>query len=511
MISDLAYIDKTVAEKQRYHISQIITNYGGSICKKIEEANIIVVNNIYSECYCTYANVKLVLSYRCLIEMENEAINPFKYKAKSRYLQNIYLHNKTFDFVDVPENQIKNLTFIINSMDGIITNENPEYYLSIDTPSNENLNCVSINWIYTLQHSSLYVNPKDYLIINQLFPKKANKSNINYAKNAPIMPLIKKKFVLPIFTNVEEQPTLEFHKQDTHIQQKSTQTLMTSNAEKPIIDNDNKFHYDNSFIFLAFIEKKKNKYSYERLKHVMTRFYPKLKDVDIAEFKDSCKFCFSLLKSINNDINHCLDYFTQYKEITKQLTHYLNCSPAEKMNIVQPGFVQRKGPWSDTEIKNFKFILMEKSHQKTIYKKGKIDWITTARYIPGRTPRSCYDLYLRLKKSNEIEPLENIISLKDPEKRYNKIIYKSFTPTQEIEILNSILDKIDNGELVTIVDVSNIAKKFFYSPFNLAQKAVIFSCLEQKLWPFNKSGDLDIDKYTNELELNLELALLNPI
>lgn len=112
---------------------------------------------------------------------------------------------------------------------------------------------------------------------------------------------------------------------------------------------------------------------------------------------------------------------------------------------------------------------------------GSINWEKVSHYVPGRSPKCCYDKYKQLLKCKQIEKIENIFSIEDSDVKFNKLIQKAFTPQQETELLDIILSRLENVELVTIIDVSILALKLFYSPVYLAIKAMIFSSLENHI------------------------------
>lgn len=63
---------------------------------------------------------------------------------------------------------------------------------------------------------------------------------------------------------------------------------------------------------------------------------------------------------------------------------------------------------------------------------------------------------------------------------FNSKFIKALTKKQEEKILNKILNLIDEGKPVSTNDLSRFAYYEYYSPENLAGKAVINSWLKQK-------------------------------
>lgn len=293
---------------------------------------------------------------------------------------------------------------------------------------------------------------------------------------------------------------------------------MAPNKQKAdqIHKDPKKIQLDDSFILLAFLKKQKNKYSYERLKHEMSTVNPEIREVPLEEFKNTLKFAFTKLKSNqNSQSRNPINSLDDYKEITNQMADYLNTDPSTTKNSVLPGIEQMKGIWNNIETQHLIYVLMKKSYQKKIFfENGSINWEKVSHYVPGRSPKCCYDKYKQLLKCKQIDKIENIFSIEDSDVKFNKLIQKAFTPQQETELLDIILSRIENGELVTIIDVSILALKLFYSPVYLAIKAMIFSSLENHIWPFDEEGnalinenDAFFNKLLNEASHNSEELL----
>ena len=83
---------------------------------------------------------------------------------------------------------------------------------------------------------------------------------------------------------------------------------------------------------------------------------------------------------------------------------------------------------------------------------------------------------------------------------FNSKFIKALTKKQEEKILNKILNLIDEGKPVSTNDLSRFAYYEYYSPENLAGKAVINSWLKQKKTPFNKDGDIIIPNFQSLVE-----------
>ena len=184
------------------------------------------------------------------------------------------------------------------------------------------------------------------------------------------------------------------------------------------------------------------------------------------------------MKSVaRNKANYMIYSLEEYKNLSNKLVNYLNPNSYKNINTFMPGVVQRKGQWSDPEMWHLICVLMEEGHSKKLFTKdGLIGWFSVSRYVSGRSPKSCYDKYRQLLKNDDITKIEDIFNIQDSNKRFNKIIHKAFTPQQEKEMLLEVLHRIDNGELVTVVDISIIARKLFYSLMYLATKVERIGC-----------------------------------
>lgn len=85
------------------------------------------------------------ITSNCFLLMNEDLINPFLYENNFNYLNNLFLRNKTFDFINCTEDVIKQCTLLIKTMDGKITNPNPDYYLTDKYNDDKIQNCVDVN------------------------------------------------------------------------------------------------------------------------------------------------------------------------------------------------------------------------------------------------------------------------------------------------------------------------------------------------------------------------------
>ena len=168
--------------------------------------------------------------------------------------------------------------------------------------------------------------------------------------------------------------------------------------------------------------------------------------------------------------------------------------------------------------KIFKFVLIEGAETGRIFtKEGKIDWIKIAHFIPERTGRSIYDKYRRMVKDGEMQKIKPKDEYDlDSEKKFYKILHKALNTDQEKQLLQKIISLINNGELVTLNDVSIFARTMFYSPLSLATKAVVYDYIDKKQWPFDINGDINVKNFSKDVQKllpavtkNLELFMKN--
>ena len=69
---------------------------------------------------------------------------------------------------------------------------------------------------------------------------------------------------------------------------------------------------------------------------------------------------------------------------------------------------------------------------------------------------------------------------------------------------------LDNNDLVTLTDVCMLAFKLYYSPVNLASKAVVFQSLKEGIWSFDEDGKIKILDYSEKVQSLLSLASSEP-
>ena len=529
------YASPTFSASKIDNIKKIIARYDGELCSNMQEANIIVLDQItygikFSRDY-EKIKAKLIISYLCLQNMDFELMNPFTYKTSQKFLQNTYLRNKTFSFINTSDKTTKACTNIINSLDGKVVNENADYYLSELKEPCQGKTIISISWLYALQFSSCYLQPFLFIIEK----KRNNEKEIHIEKKRNKVIKIstekktksKSKSVLPFLCGFPPSINNITKIDDSKISlpkeiSVSTDAFHNATNNEASIDaflnatNNEayKFTYDPIFISKAYHIKTQHKYSYTVLKEEMTYLYPSLKNESFDRFKDACKFCFSQLKAKKNmNVQFSKDTYSAFNSRIKEISEDLKRSDFDMMNKVQCGFFERKGPWCETEARHLKYVLIEGCHTGLIFtKEGFIDWVKIASFVPERTGKSIYDKYRTMVKNNEIEEIVNKYdNHPDSDKRFYKILHKALNSHQEKLIFNEIIESINKGEIIRVSDISIMARRMFYSPLSLATKAVVFSYLEKKQWPFDAQGDIDIDSFDEEVLKLIPFAKKDPI
>lgn len=449
-----AYIDPYISEKKKKMIADIIVSkFDGTITDIEDNADIIIKKNIFIMDF-TKAKKK-TYSIECLQMMSKEVINPFSFQSQYNCFINLYLRNKSFSLVNCSSTNQSHYSALIRMMGGEITTDIPDYKLTDKDDDDESL--FSVNWLIELQQSNTYIYP-------ELFQLK------NIHKKRKIKKTKEKDFI---------QPTQE----------------------------GEKFNYSKEFLDTAYKIRQKNKYSFSRLKHVLQSMpeYRSLRNENLKSFIDACKIGFSMIRSVHPTI----DLYHDYKlETPNALRTSFNNTLLR--NSVIFGNQKHSGPWSESETRQLLFVLNQGKFTHEMFNKfGNINWIFVSSHISGRCPKSCEDKYrlmIREGSCEEIEKLEEPI----PVTMYNKLLHKAFTQEQEMEILDEILNRIDNGVPVTKFTISSIALDMFYCPLNLCIKAIINSYLDRREWPYDKNGLLNIPDLKTQVDKLLPLAEEDP-
>lgn len=159
-----AYIDKTIKESQLAHAISIITRNNGMVVEDKDKADLIVKKIVTIS---DNASKSKIYSLNCLFMMEKELINPFTYKGQSKVLINLFLKNRSFSFYQCSALNVKNCSILIQMMDGVINNENPDYYLTELNSKTIYPNSVLISWIYALRVSPIFIFPQQFFILTK--------------------------------------------------------------------------------------------------------------------------------------------------------------------------------------------------------------------------------------------------------------------------------------------------------------------------------------------------------
>lgn len=451
----LAYIEPLISEKKKKTVSDIIVKFGGSITTSESKANIIIRRKLF---ICDHSTTKTKsYSVKCIEMMDKEVINPFTFSCDSNAIINLHLRNKSFSFVNCSDEVVKQCSALIQMMCGKIKKNNPNYFLT-SIRSKENATCILTDWLYALQNSSSYIFPHDFLA-----------SDIPDLKATP-----------------ETTISLE------------------------IKDRCDSFQFSREFFQDAYVMMKSKRYSYPRLKKELQLIdkYSRLRNENLLTFIDACQIGFAQLR-------------TQEKHETNAYSDYLHSLPSgnnmrkgkasDLRNSVLRGNIKQSGRWSSTETRQLLYILQKGQYTHSIFNQyGNIDWVFVASNITGRVPKACEDKYKSMLRRGEIDQIEKNQDEPIPEIRFNKLLHKAFTPSQEEEILSEVLRRIDEGIPVAKYDISSIALDLFYTPLNLAMKAFIYMHLDNKEWPFGIDGNINVESFNLKLNDLLKDAEEDP-
>ena len=449
-----AFIDPSMPDKKQKMAHDIISKYNGLITKTKSDADIIIQDLIS---IFDYQNAQIrTYSLKCLQTLDKELLNPFTFQTESKCLMNLHLRNKTFNFINCSEKVAKICTIYILMMDGKIQKNNPDYYLTDNKSIEENSEYISTDWIYSLVNSSLYIYPQKYLVKNlsKFMPKQSKMLDM--------------------------------------------------------LSSSSNFQYSEKFIQKAYELQKANKYSFPRLKKELEQIsdYSNLCNENIKTFIDACQIGFAQLRARKERLD---DIYKVFLNTSSPIIDKKKKKKSYLRTLTLCGDVKHSGRWSESETRQLIFILEKGKCTKEMFNKfGNIDWCFIASHVNGRDAKSCEDKYRSMLAKNEIEEIQQSEMDPIPEEKFNKMLHKAFTPAQETEILNEILDKIDQGIPVTKLDISSISLDYFYSPLNLSMKAVIFSYLDKGLWPFDSNGDINITSLEDEVNKILPLAQDEP-
>lgn len=394
------YISRHLSSNKIRIIKEILKKYNAIYTDNRNEANLVIEKILP---FNITPNQPKTITARCLFLMDVDLINPFTYESHFNYLNNLFLRNKTFDFINCSENMIKQCTELIMSMDGTISKDNPSYFLTEIYSDEQKMNCVHVDWIFHLQYSDTYIYPNIYLA--------------NAQKNKHQEPKLAKK-----------------------------------------ISEKHYMKYTIEFLQKAYDLKKKKKYSYARLKRELELLDPlneNLRKEDFEVFSDACRLGFARLRGMKLEKPLSRDIYSHYKSMSSFEINDKKFPSEQIRNSVLCGEIKHSGKWASSETSHLIYILNESFYTGTIFnKKGKIDWPYIASHVQGRNPRACQDKYLNLVKDGFIDDFEKAKKVEVVDKRmFNKFLRKAFTNEQENLIMQEIYRRIDNEELVTTKDI----------------------------------------------------------
>lgn len=124
----------------------------------------------------------------------------------------------------------------------------------------------------------------------------------------------------------------------------------------------------------------------------------------------------------------------------------------------------------------------------------------------GRSGKQCYDKFRSLPKS------DMVLRHKETIKSYNfnTMLLGSFSDFEENEKATEIIKKINNKEVVTLLDVAGMAIKKYYSPISLATRYLIIKSIRQHKWPFDENGEIIISNFEEKVQSLFDIASDTP-
>ena len=238
---NFAYLDPTLDNGEKEKACNIIKHFEGEITCLKEKANLIIKHDI-SISERSERSIRTISS-KCLMMFYREVINPFSYNSENLCLQNIFLRNKSFCFINCSEANFKRFSNMIHNMDGNISNENPDFFISdkLDIEL-ETLNCISVNWIEVLYNSSFYRYPQKYLITN--LKQLKEKVEIKTSENSIL---------------AEDQIEIPIENHTEYPNEYPIENPIENPIEKNLINSE--FKYNFPFVKLASDIQKEFKYS----------------------------------------------------------------------------------------------------------------------------------------------------------------------------------------------------------------------------------------------------------
>jgi len=224
----------------------------------------------------------------------------------------------------------------------------------------------------------------------------------------------------------------------------------------------NKFQIPEQYILFFKDYKEKNPtHSWKLAFQKFRRTFPDAPEFDLEHVKQA-------LDEYRKDLSKKIDssYFQNWNSIIQ------NCSPQDISLINSnpnsffyqhsvPGIEHVVGSFSTQEISFFKEIISSLDQYP--------NWGNLSLVFPGRNGHQLYDLYRSLLAKNEIEP----VKISQNMSSFNALPY--FTPEQDEELSQFILNKFKKGERTTIKMVSEKALKIYYQANPLAHKAAVMN------------------------------------
>jgi len=302
-----------------------------------------------------------------------------------------------------------------------------------------------------------------------------------------------------------------------------TNSLIDPTVPQPVNENTNQQifpdssdqHYmlSKSDLHVAYcISKEKPKWDYRKIQQCLAfrTNNNSILEIDPEDFQESCKLAFAKERGIEfflTDLWKTRVNTNLFKERLKFLSDISNLKSG-----FLPGDPIHIGPWANVETEILLNVL-ENGKKNGIQKEnGKINWPIVSLFIPGRNGNQCKQHFFNLSKNNQygkkLDPEDNRAMY---EFKNNHI--SALSDKEELMLYNELSSDIDNGRVVTRINISQRAFDIYYSPVSMARKAVFSHFLKKGITVYGDNEEVDpqyIDEYNQKFLKYLIIANEEP-
>ena len=165
-----AFLSPSLKQDQIDFINRTISMFNGRIIDEKQQSDIIITSNV--DLIRNIQGKPHYITFHCYKSMIDLRINPFTYPYQISYMNNLYLFNKTINFYKISQENEILYTNLIYSMGGSIIDNNGNYIITDETKfdnflANSNSTIINAKWLFSLQHSKLYISPENYYLNSQ--------------------------------------------------------------------------------------------------------------------------------------------------------------------------------------------------------------------------------------------------------------------------------------------------------------------------------------------------------